>query len=264
MLKDGHIHTPYCPHGTKDSLEDYVEKAISLGFKEISFTEHAPLPDGFEDPAPARDSAMRKENLENYFTDISRIKADYHGKIRINAGLEVDYIEGFEREITEFLDKNGKYMDDSILSVHFLKHGSRYECVDYSPDVFAKMIEEYGSIDAVYMNYFRTLLLSIKADLGPFKPKRIGHITLVKKFQKKYPADREFREEINQILDEVHTHGYELDYNGAGFAKPLCKDSYPPDWAAAAAAQKGITLVYGSDSHQAKEMGQGLDRMKHL
>jgi histidinol-phosphatase (PHP family) len=155
-------------------------------------------------------------------------------------------------------------LDDSILSVHFLKHDSQYECLDYSPDVFGKMIEQYGSIEAVYKNYFRTLLLSVRSDLGPFKPKRIGHITLVKKFQKKYPVDREFREEISEILDAVQIQGFELDYNGAGFSKPLCKEPYPPDWAAKEALKKGIVLIYGSDAHQVKEMGQGRSVMKYL
>lgn len=41
-LKDGHIHTPYCPHGTDDSFEEYVQKAIQVGVDEISFTEHFP------------------------------------------------------------------------------------------------------------------------------------------------------------------------------------------------------------------------------
>lgn len=35
-LKDGHIHTPYCPHGTDDSFEEYVQKAIQVGLDEIS------------------------------------------------------------------------------------------------------------------------------------------------------------------------------------------------------------------------------------
>jgi histidinol-phosphatase (PHP family) len=264
MFKDGHIHTSFCPHGSKDPLEDYVEKALELGFREISFTEHAPLPKGFEDPAPASDSAMRQEELEQYFEEISRVKAAYKGKIKINAGLEVDFIEGFEQETRNFLNNAGKYLDDSILSVHFLKHDSQYECLDYSPDVFGKMIEQYGSIEAVYKNYFRTLLLSVRSDLGPFKPKRIGHITLVKKFQKKYPVDREFREEISEILDAVQIQGFELDYNGAGFSKPLCIEPYPPDWAAKEALKKGIALIYGSDAHQVKEMGQGRSVMKYL
>ena len=41
-MKDGHIHTPYCPHGTDDKFEQYVEKAIKVGLDEISFTEHFP------------------------------------------------------------------------------------------------------------------------------------------------------------------------------------------------------------------------------
>ena len=70
MIKDGHIHTPFCPHGTKDALEAYVEKALSLGFQEISFTEHAPLPEGFIDPTPEQDSSMDIEQLEDYFDKI--------------------------------------------------------------------------------------------------------------------------------------------------------------------------------------------------
>ena len=27
-MKDGHIHTPYCPHGTNDTFDDYVKKSI--------------------------------------------------------------------------------------------------------------------------------------------------------------------------------------------------------------------------------------------
>ena len=57
-MKDGHIHTPYCPHGTDDKFEQYVEKAIKVGLDEISFTEHFPLPKGFTDPAPNNDSSI--------------------------------------------------------------------------------------------------------------------------------------------------------------------------------------------------------------
>ena len=75
--KDGHIHTHFCPHGTKDSFREYIEKAISLGFKEISFTEHAPLPDGFIDTTPTHDSAMSAEQLELYFAEIQSHKEKY-------------------------------------------------------------------------------------------------------------------------------------------------------------------------------------------
>lgn len=260
-MKDGHIHTPFCPHGSNDRLEEYVERAISLGFTELSFTEHAPLPDGFEDPAPLKDSAMKWEHLEDYFQEIEQIKEKYQRKIKINCGLEVDYIEGFEEETKHFLNKYGNKLDDAVLSVHFLLFDNQYDCLDYSPDVFGEMAGRYGSVENVYEIYYNTLLKSIESDLGPFKPKRIGHITLVHKFQLKYPPLHRFEDKILEVLHSIKGKGYELDYNGAGVNKPLCRETYPPEWVVKKAKSLGIPFVYGSDAHQAKELGQGLKEM---
>jgi histidinol-phosphatase (PHP family) len=260
MFRDGHVHSRFCPHGTKDSFESYIEKALSIGVKEISFTEHAPLPEGFIDPVPQSDSAMDKEHLEAYLAEIDALKRKYAGKITIHAGLEVDFIEGYESETAQFLNLAGPFLDDAVLSVHFLKDASGYDCVDYSPEHFGKMKERYGSVEAIYENYYRTLLKSIYSDLGPYKPRRIGHITLVHKFQLKYPVERAFSNELDAVLKAVKENGYELDYNGAGTAKPLCRQTYPPRDIAEKAAALGIPLIYGSDAHQAKELGQGFDR----
>lgn len=257
MQKDGHVHTPFCPHGTKDKFEEYVDKAILFGFEEISFTEHAPLPEGFIDSTPAQDSGMKREELDDYFGVIQKLKAKYKDKIIINCGLEVDYIEGFERETAAFLNQIGDKLDDAILSVHFLKHRDSYDCLDYSPEFFGNMIETYGSIQGIYQNYFRTLLKSVRADLGVFKPRRIGHITLVRKFHRKFSTNYDYTTEITEILKEIKNQGYELDYNGAGINKPLCRETYPPPWIAKEATLLGIPLVYGSDAHQVKELKQG-------
>lgn len=260
-MRDGHVHTSFCPHGTKDRFEDYLEKALQLGYTEITFAEHAPLPLGFVDPTPFKDSAMRHEDLDDYFRAIEKVKHDYKGKIKINTGFEVDFIEGYEKETADFLNEYGRYLDDALLSVHFLKNGGSYDCIDYSPDHFAAMIEHYGSVEDVHHHYYQAVLKSIQADLGPYKPKRIGHITLANKFQLKYPAGKSFEEEIFDILQSIAENGYELDYNGAGTAKPLCREPYPPEWVIKKAGTLGISLVYGSDAHQAKELGQGLEKM---
>ena len=34
IVRDGHMHSPYCPHGTKDSFEMYVDKALIEGLEE--------------------------------------------------------------------------------------------------------------------------------------------------------------------------------------------------------------------------------------
>ncbi|MCA1057436.1 histidinol-phosphatase HisJ [Rossellomorea aquimaris] len=258
MIKvDGHVHTPFCPHGSTDSFEMYVERSISLGYTAITFTEHAPLPEGFSDTTPDQDSGMDLTRLTDYFDALDMLKEKYKDKIIIRSGLEVDYIEGFEHETKEFLATYGARMDDSILSVHFLQHEGKWDCLDFSPDVFHSMIGYYGSVDAIYSRYYETVLKSIRADLGEFKPKRIGHMTLVKKFQQLYPASHSFSDEMSIILREVADRDLELDYNGAGFVKPYCGESYPPLEIVKKARALGIKTVYGSDAHTANGLDQG-------
>ncbi|MEH7387656.1 histidinol-phosphatase HisJ, partial [Bacillus sp. JJ1521] len=256
-----HIHSPFCPHGTKDGFEDYITCAIQLGFEEISFTEHAPLPARFVDPTPGKDSGMDPNELENYITVLTDLQKKFASEIKINIGLEVDYIEGYEEDTKAFLNEYGRYLNDSILSVHFLKNGNQYYCLDYSPDTFATMIQDYSSVEAVYEAYYDTLHCSVTSDLGQFKPKRIGHMTLVHKFQKKFPTSKSFTYKINEILDRIADLGLSLDYNGAGINKPLCREVYPPQQIIREAIKRKIPLVYGSDAHSRKDLNQGFDAL---
>ena len=258
---DGHVHTPFCPHGSDDPIEAYIERGIQLGLNGITFTEHAPLPANFTDPAPEQDSAMRMDDMETYIETLTRLKSEYKNEIDIRIGLEVDYIAGYEEETRQFLATWGKYLDDAILSVHFLRFDSEYFCVDYSPEMFARMIEKAGSLHAVYATYYNTVKRSINADLGPYKPKRIGHITLVRKFQKQFPYEENNENDILEILELVKEKGYELDYNSAGLFKSLCGEAYPSAWIVNEAVKRGIPLIYGSDAHQAKDLGQGFEKL---
>lgn len=126
MKRDGHIHTHFCPHGTKDSTKSYIEKAIKSGFTDISFTEHAPLPTNFTDPTPDKDSSISMDQLMPYVEEITQLKNSYEKDIRIRVGLEVDFIAGYENEIRSFLNDIGPSLDDAILSVHFLQADNRF------------------------------------------------------------------------------------------------------------------------------------------
>ena len=249
MKRDGHIHTHFCPHGTKDSTELYIEKAIKSGFTDISFTEHAPLPIGFTDPTPAKDSSMRLEQLAPYVDEITHLKNVYKKDIQIRLGLEVDFIAGYEQEIRAFLNEIGPNLDDAILSVHFLQVDDRYFCADYSKDVFTELAGACGSVESAYQLYYDTVEASIQADLGPFKPKRIGHPTLIHKFQLAHGEKIDDSAQIRPILQSMKKAGCELDVNGAGFSKPDCLEAYPPLPFIEYAKSLGIPLVFGSDAH---------------
>ncbi|SDH73477.1 histidinol-phosphate phosphatase [Alteribacillus bidgolensis] len=260
ITRDGHIHTPFCPHGSKDSFKQYIEHCISEGLQTITFAEHAPLPPGFVDPVPDKDSAMPHIKLSSYLENIDKLKKEYHNEIEIFTGLEVDFIEGFEHETKAFLEETGPMLDDSILSVHFLLYQGSYTCLDYSPESFEQLVRKTGSIENTVQLYFQTLHQSIRSDLGQYKPKRLGHITLIKKFHQRFKGI-EIEKDALSLLDEVQKNGMELDYNGAGTAKPLCREPYPPPAIALEAKKRGIPLIYGSDAHQEKELMQGIEAL---
>jgi len=256
MKRDGHIHSPYCPHGTTDTFKQYIEKAIANCFTDITFTEHAPLPSGFIDPTPEKDSGMNPEFLMSYLNDLQSLQKQYARDIRIHIGLEVDYIQGFEQETREFLDTYGHYLNDSILSVHFLSWQNTFECIDYSPESFIDFSKKVGSVEQVYHLYYDTVLQSIKADLGKYKPKRIGHPSLVHKFQLAHKVKVDDSARIREVLDCMKQDGYELDVNSAGLSKTHCQEPYPPFAFIDYSKSIGLPAVFGSDAHSANDLHQ--------
>lgn len=260
-MRDGHIHTPYCPHGTTDPLKSYIEHAIEIGYHSMTFTEHAPLPKSFTDPVPDADSGMAITDVDAYIKEIKHLQAEYKKDIKILLGFEVDFIEGYERETEEFLNEYGAQMDDSILSVHFIKGSSSWYCIDYSPRMFEAAAKDLGGISQLYRAYYNALRTSVNADLGSHKPSRIGHMSLVKKFQGLYPAPDEWESLAFDFLKLVNSKKLQLDYNGAGTQKPHCNESYPPLNIAKQASTMGIPLVYGSDAHKTSGLKQGFSHI---
>ncbi|WP_088006262.1 histidinol-phosphatase HisJ [Indiicoccus explosivorum] len=253
MLTDGHVHSPFCPHGTDSPMEDYVKKAVSLGLEAITFTEHAPLPAGFTDPVPEKDSAMRAEDVPAYLAEGRRLAQQYKGQIDVRTGFEVDYIEGFEKETEAFLSANKGAVPHSVLSVHFLKLEDGYFCLDYSADLFEAKAEEFGA-EALYRSYERTLRLAAGRPFGSLTPPVIGHVNLIHKFRKRVPADDPIDWEA--VLRLAKTHGRTLDYNFAGLNKADYGEAYPDADILKAARLYSIPLQTGSDAHHPDDVGR--------
>ena len=265
--RDGHTHTEFCPHGSREATEQFIERAIALGFESYSLTEHPPLPRNFIDPTPDHSCGMRQEDLEPYLLHAQELKKRYADRIEIRVGLEVDYIPGYESDVRDMLNRCGSQMDDALLSVHFLEGKGGWRCVDLSPEDFQEgLIEPYGSVEAVHQVYWATVKQAVEADLGSFKPGRMSHLSLVHKFQLKHPLKnpQHFRVQVSEILDAIQERGMELDLDAAGLFKPDCREIYPAPWIMAEAVERGIPFVYGSDTHSVKGVGQGFDEAKRI
>ena len=162
--RDGHTHSQFCPHGSREATEQFIERAIALGFETYSLTEHPPLPRDFIDPTADHSCGMRQEDLEPYLLHAQKLKKRYAERIEIRVGLEVDYIPGYESDVRTMLNDYGSQMDDALLSVHFLEGKGGWRCVDLSPEDFQDgLIDVYGSVEAVHGAYWTFVKQAVEA-----------------------------------------------------------------------------------------------------
>lgn len=251
-MKDLHVHTPFCPHGSADPIEDYILHGIRLGLETLTFTEHAPLP--IPDPLSSGDSAMASDKVQAYLDTVAGLKAKYADRITINAGFEVDYLEGQEHLTTAFLEAHPETIPHSILSVHFLKvHDTYYSCVDYSAEDFLGQAGEVG-LHTLYTRYAETLEKALSLPFGDITPRKIGHLNLIHKFEKRYVIE----DPINwgKLLLLAKKNGYRIDYNFSGIDKVDYGLPYPKPAILEIAKELEIPLETGSDAHRAEEVGR--------
>ena len=251
--RDGHVHSTYCPHGSDDSLDMYIDTALKNGITEITFTEHMPLP--MEDPSPRKNSALPMERLEEYLKGIAEFKDKVKDKIKVNVGLEVDYVEGYEQETKAILDKYGKYLDDAILSVHIVKFKDEYYQIGNGSDMIGELVEKIGGMDKLYDLYYETMLKSIQSNLGKYKPKRIGHPTLVRKYKVKL---------LENVLKEMKKGKYEIDLNTSGLRRAKCGEVHPQGIFLDLCLKYNIPMVLGSDSHSSKYVGSEFEKVANM
>ncbi|MGO0806925.1 histidinol-phosphatase HisJ, partial [Clostridioides difficile] len=149
-------------NGTVDNVDFWGKRKLAYEIAKVNegyytlIPEHLPLPENFIDPSPLKDSAMKLEEMESYLKEGHELQEKYKDKIKVNIGVEVDYIEGYEIETELLLNKYGKYLNDGILSVHMIKGNKRYYCIDFSEKEFKKIINDLGSLEELYNKYYDT------------------------------------------------------------------------------------------------------------
>lgn len=266
---NGHSHTEFCPHGSGEDTENYIQKAIRAGFKTYSITEHFPMPPQFYTMAKGskhaiETAAIELEQLPAYFAKMSYLKEKYSDQIEILIGFEFDYIDGCQEWTKSQLNKYGDQIDDAILSVHFLPTDHGLRAVDDDYDDFCDGVLRYYSTPLGVANkYLKTVLEAVKWQCDN-KPSRYGHITLYRKWRKQFSSTEIWHDEktdklVDKILKNISKHDEMLDCNMSGLAKFSQCESSPYLAIIERATEKGIKLVYGSDAHESNNVDQGFN-----
>ena len=184
-LSNYHTHTSYCDG--KNTVDEMVERAISLGFKSLGFSGHQFSPQDAH-------YAMDDEGEEKYKNDIKDARKKYGHLIDIYLGIERDYCcektEGF---------------DYVIGSLHHVEKDGVWMNVDESPEVMEKGVEElFGGDYMAYVKAYYNLEAEILEKTGG---QIVGHFDLVSKFNEgnKYfnEDSSEYRKVALESMDRI-------------------------------------------------------------
>lgn len=264
---NGHTHTEFCPHGSKEDTEFFIKKAIKAGFKTYTITEHFPMPPMFYEQVSGsrhaiETAAMTMDDLPQYFDKMEHLKNKYSQFIKILVGFEVDFFEQFEDWTATMLQKYSDHIDDAILSVHFLPTREGLRAVDDSYEDFCDgALKEYQTPVEVANAYLTTILKAVQWS-DSYKPICYGHITLYRKWIKDFDSETVWENKktmqlIEQILDRIQENQQMLDCNMSGMNRESQQEP-SPYWKVIKLAQaRNIKLVYGADAHSSRDVNQG-------
>jgi histidinol-phosphatase (PHP family) len=229
---DYHMHTPLCRHATGEPVE-YAAQALRIGLREIGFSDHNPMPrDDFDD------WRMRLDQLDEYVAKVESARRA-HPQLVIRLALEVDFFPDGTEWVRELAARHP--WDYLIGSVH-------YAC-GWDIDNPNRLDEWRARTPLeVWSGYCENLRLAAESRLFDI----IGHADLCKKFAI-YP-------EINVLslfepfLRAAAANGVAMELNTAGLRKD-CREIYPAPNIVRRAAELGVVITFGSDSHAPEEVG---------
>lgn len=234
---DYHMHSSYSDG--RSIPEDYILPAISAGLSEIGFSEHLTL---FKD---LEDWNMNPVDISPYITHIQRLQKNTK-TIKVKIGLEVDFIEGKEKEIRTYL--NGFPFDFIIGSVHYLGE----KTVDLGPEFY-----EGKSIDRLFESYFESVITAVTSELFDI----IGHCDLIRIYGYKPATNPE--KLYRKLAKTMKAHNVAFEVNTNGRNRPLA-DFYPDRRFLHIFREENVPVCVNSDAHMPSRVGQYFDEAYEL
>jgi len=248
MIKTNyHTHTLYCNHA-EGYVEDYVKKAIELGFTELGMTDHAPILRSFMTPKEYSDNwceeNMTLETAEIYLNEIKAAQKKYGNKLSILSGFETEYIPEGLKLYKELRNK----VDYLNLGVHYYRYKGKIlnTYFDLNPETLEGYVDTI--IEAIDTGLFN---VCVHPDLFMYQYKGIN-------------GKREFDESaINasrRILKHCEENNVyvEVNCNGVKYQEKLGYDDYPypvKEFWILAKEYKNLKILIGADAHTPDALG---------
>jgi len=230
---DYQVHS-FRSHDGKASIADQCARAVALGLDELGFSEHKDF-----DPA---DPGVAYFDYDAYRAEIAAARQEWGDRLKIRAGVEIDYQVWFEDKIANYLDAHP--FDFVIGSVHYV-------------DSLMLMTPDYNrgrTGRTAYADYFRAVRDSVASGLFDI----LGHLEYAnRRGIAAWGAydPRAYRDELDALFDLMLRKDLPLEINTAGLHQGLGVPYPTAETVALYAARGGRLLSIGSDAHHPDQLG---------
>jgi histidinol-phosphatase (PHP family) len=232
-----HTHTTYCDG--KDTPEEIIEQAISLGFDSIGFSGHS-----YMHYAP--DHSMSEEGTEAYKKEIRNLKQKYKGQIKVYCGIEFDMYS-----VVDLRD-----YDYVIGTVHYLYLNGQYIGFDRSADVVKRIIDEHFGGDG--LAYARAYYEALARLPEHGRTDIVGHFDLITKHaEKEFFFDTEskrYRDYALEALSALKEKVRLFEVNTGAIARGYRTTPYPAPFILKEIKSSGCGIVISSDCHDRRQL----------
>ena len=235
MTQNLHTHTTFCDG--KNTPEEMVQSAISLGMDSLGFSGHAPM------SGPNGDWTMDESDIPQYRAEVLRLRGKYSNQIEIFLGLEQDFDSTPQIEPWDYV----------IGSVHQVQKGDAWLPVDASAEDFVRAVEQHYAGD--YFSFAEDYYRRVGEIVDRTGCQIVGHFDLITKFDE---GDKIFDTGHSryvsaalEALDRLAEQDVIFEINTGAISRGYRSAPYPSPTLLRAMRERDIPICITSDSHSA-------------
>lgn len=230
ILTDYHVHT-YFSSDSKANPRDVIEKALSLGFNKLCFTDH------MDYDFPEYNGFTFQFDPDAYFKELLLLKEEYKNRINLYIGIELGLQPYLAQRYSELMSSYP--FDFAIGSSHLVKGVDPYHKEYWS---------NYSNEEGVF-KYFESIIDNVNA-YSNFDV--YGHLDYVIRYlpDKKtlFPYEK-YNDLIDDMLNTIINAGKGIELNSSGYKYGL-STPHPNKYILNRYKELGGEIItIGSDAH---------------